>query len=208
MTDLLKKEYRGLFEEQLLNEIEMVGTTIEVDGGDSLIKPGQYIRSIPIVLSGSIKILRPDSEGDELLLYHFDFGSTCAMTLSCCMGQSKSELHAVAETKAKLIMVPTSKMEEWSRKYKSWRNFVFNNYHRRMMELLDSVDNIAFNNLDQRLERWLDQKIEITNSRHIDYTHQHVASELHTNRVVISRLLKKMERQGKIKLNRNSIQVL
>ena len=208
MIEDLKKNYGSLFEPALIDEINKVGLLLEVPEGEDLIRPGQYIKSMPLLLSGSIKIMRPDSEGDELLLYHIEKGDTCAMTMTCCLGHTKSEIHAVAETSAKLLMIPIAKMEEWSSSYKSWRNFVFNSYHARMMEMLESIDNIAFNNMDERLENYLDQKIKILNSKHIYTTHKDIASDLHTSRVVISRLLKKMEKDHKIKLHRSFVEVL
>jgi CRP/FNR family transcriptional regulator len=208
MIQELQKYYGEQFEPALLEEINQVATLMEVQEGQDLMKPGQFIKSMPLLLSGSIKIMRPDAEGEELLLYHLEKGDTCAMTMTCCMGSSKSEIHAVSETSAKLLMIPIGKMEEWSRKYKTWRNFVFASYHARMMELLESVDNIAFNNMDERLENYLNNKIEILNSKHIYTTHKEIAADLHTSRVVISRLLKKMENDQKINLHRSFIEVL
>ena len=208
MIQELQKYYGEQFEPALLEEINQVATLMEVQEGQDLMKPGQFIKSMPLLLSGSIKIMRPDAEGEELLLYHLEKGDTCAMTMTCCMGSTKSEIHAVSETSAKLLMIPIGKMEEWSRKYKTWRNFVFASYHARMMELLESVDNIAFNNMDERLENYLNNKIEIINSKHIYTTHKEIAADLHTSRVVISRLLKKMENDQKINLHRSFIEVL
>lgn len=208
MIQELKEYYGSQFENELIEEINTVATFMEVPAGQDLIKPGQYIKSMPLLLSGSIKILRPDNEGDELLLYHLERGNTCAMTMTCCVGNTKSEIHAVTETPVKLLMIPVAKMEEWSSKYKTWRNFVFSSYHTRMMELLESVDNIAFNNMDERLENYLNDKIKILNSKHIYTTHKEIAADLHTSRVVISRLLKKMENIGKIELHRSFIEVL
>jgi CRP/FNR family transcriptional regulator len=208
MTEELQQSYGNQFEPALIDEIKDVGILMEVADGHDLIKPGQYIKSMPLLLSGSIKILRPDADGDELLLYYLEKGDTCAMTMTCCLGNTKSEIHAITETPAKLLMIPIGKMEEWSSKYKTWRNFVFNSYHTRMMELLESIDNIAFNNMDERLENYLDEKIKIQNSKHLYTTHKEVADDLHTSRVVISRLLKKMENNHKIKLHRSFIEVL
>lgn len=208
MIQEVKKHYGGLFEPALIEEINRVATFMEVPEGKDLMQPGQYIKAMPLLLSGSIKIMRPDTEGDELLLYHLEKGDTCAMTMTCCVGDTKSEIHAVTETPVKLLMIPIGKMEEWSSKYKSWRNFVFSSYHDRMMELLESVDNIAFNNMDERLEKWIEDKIQIINSKHIYTTHKEVAQDLHTSRVVVSRLLKKMENNKKIKLHRSFIEVL
>lgn len=208
MIQELRQYYGSLFEPSLIEEINNVGTIMEVSEGQDLMKPGQYIKSMPLLLSGSIKIMRPDNDGEELLLYHLEKGDTCAMTMTCCLGNIKSEIHAVAETHTKLLMIPVGKMEEWSRKYRTWRNFVFASYHSRMMELLESLDNIAFNNMHERLENYLDDKIKILNSKHIYTTHKEIASDLHTSRVVISRLLKKMEIDHKIKLHRSFIEVL
>lgn len=208
MITELQQYYGSQFEPALIEEIEQAGVLMEVEEAYDLIKPGQYIKSMPLLLSGSIKIMRPDADGDELLLYYLEKGDTCAMTMSCCLGNTKSEIHAVTETPTKLLMIPISKMEEWSSKYKTWRNFVFNSYHTRMMELLESIDNIAFNNMEERLENYLNDKIKILNSKHLYTTHKEVADDLHTSRVVISRLLKKMENEQKIKLHRSFIAVL
>lgn len=208
MIQELKEYYGSLFEPALLEEINGVATFMEVPEGKDLMKPGQYIKSIPLLLSGSIKIMRPDAAGNELLLYHLEKGDTCAMSMTCCVGNTKSEIHAVTETASKVLMIPIGKMEEWSSKYKTWRNFVFASYHDRMMELLESIDNIAFNNMDERLVNYLNDKIKILNSKHIYTTHKEIAADLHTSRVVISRLLKKMENKQKIALHRSFIEVL
>jgi len=208
MIQEIKKYYGSQFQPELIEEINRVATFMDVEEGQDLMKPGQYIKTMPLLLSGSIKIMRHDEEGQELLLYYLERGETCAMTMTCCMGNTKSEIHAITETPVKLLMIPIGKMEEWSSKYKTWRNFVFSSYHARMMELLESVDNIAFNNLDERLEKYLQERMKILNSKHIYTTHQQIASDLHTSRVVISRLLKKMENNNRIKLHRSFIEVL
>jgi CRP/FNR family transcriptional regulator len=208
MIQELKQYYGSLFEPELLEEINGVATFMEVPKEHDLMKPGQYIKSMPLLLSGSIKIMRPDVNRDELLLYHLERGDTCAMTMTCCTGNTKSEIHAVTETASKLLMIPVSNKEEWYSKYKTWRNFVFASYHNLMMDLLESVDNIAFNNLDERLENYLQDKIQILNSKHIYKPHKEIAADLHTIRVVISRLLKEMENNKTIVLHRSFIEVL
>ena len=105
-------------------------------------------------------------------------------------------------------MIPIQKMEEWTSKYKSWRNFVFQSYHDRLEELLKTVDSIAFLKMDERLLKYLQEKVHIMGDATLKITHQEIAYELHTSRVVISRLLKKLEKLGKIKLHRNSIEVI
>lgn len=205
MIQELKNNYGHLFEDALLHEINQVGTFKEVPEGFKVIEVGEYVRYMPLLISGAIKILRDDHDGDELLLYFLEKGDTCAMTLTCCLGQKKSEIRAIAETDAKLVMVPIQKMEEWSTKYKSWRNFVFESYHNRLNEMLNTIDSIAFHKMDERLLQYLSEKARISNNNTIHNTHQEIAYELHTSRVVISRLLKKLENLGKIKLHRNHI---
>ncbi|MDO6472497.1 Crp/Fnr family transcriptional regulator [Maribacter sp. 1_MG-2023] len=208
MIQDLKEEYGDIFEEELINEIVQVGTFKEVQEGYKFMEIGDYIRGMPLLISGVIKILREDEDGDELLLYYLEKGDTCSMTMACCMGDKKSEIRAIAETDAKLIMVPIQKMEEWTGKYKSWRNFVFNSYHVRLNELLSTLDNIAFQKMDERLIGYLKEKARVTKDNIIHSTHQDIAYDLHSSRVVISRLLKKLEEMGKIKLHRNYLEIL
>jgi len=208
MIQELKQNYGPLFEDGLINEIAQVGTYKEVPAGFKLMEIGSYIKGMPLLISGAIKILRDDQEGDELLLYYLEKGDTCSMTMSCCLGQTKSEIRAIAETDTVLIMVPIEKMELWTSKYKSWRNFVFESYHTRLNEMLHTIDSIAFNNMDQRLLEYLREKSRINEDNSIRNTHQEIAGELHSSRVVISRLLKKLEKLGKIELHRNYIEII
>ena len=208
MREELQEAYGFLFEKELLEEIMREGTLRSVKAGDRIIEIGEYVTGMPLLITGAIKVLREDKEGDELLLYFLERGDTCAMTLSCCLGRTKSEIRAVAETDLSFIMIPIEKMEEWTAKYKTWRNFVFESYHSRLMEMLDAIDAIAFLNMDQRLMRYLRDKAKITGKVEIQSTHQQIAYDLHTSRVVVSRLLKKLEIEGKISLQRNQIKVI
>ncbi|NGX84803.1 Crp/Fnr family transcriptional regulator [Aequorivita sp. KMM 9714] len=208
MIEDLKQSYGHLFEDDLLNEIMEVGVIKEVPEGSKMMDIGDYVKSMPLLISGAIKILRENNEGDELLLYYLEKGETCSMTMTCCLGQKQSEIRAIAETDAKLIMVPVQKMEEWTSKYKSWRNFVFESYHNRINELLATLDSIAFHQMDERLEQYLREKARVNESDIIKNTHQEIAYDLNTSRVVISRLLKKMEQMEKIELGRNYLKIL
>ena len=208
MIQELKEGYGHIFEEALISEIMQVGTFKEVPEGFKLMDIGEYVRGMPLLVSGAIKVLREDKDGDELLLYYLEKGDTCSMTMTCCMGDSKSEIRAIAETDAKLIMIPIQKMDEWSAKYKSWRNFVFESYHNRLNELLNTLDSIAFNKMDMRLIDYLKEKARVTQESTIRSTHQEIAYDLNSSRVVISRLLKKLEQIGKIELHRNYIKLL
>ena len=208
MIQELKESYGQLFEQELINDIVQVGTFKEVPKDFKLMEIGNYIKGMPLLVSGAIKILRDDKNGDELLLYYLEKGDTCSMTLSCCMSDAKSEIRAITETETKLIMIPIQKMEEWTSKYKSWRNFVFNSYHSRLNELLTTLDSIAFDKMDMRLISYLKEKSRINKENIIRNTHQEIAYELHSSRVVISRLLKKLEQMGKIQLHRNHVKIV
>lgn len=208
MIEDLQKYYGYLFEDALLKEIADVAITKDVKANDVIIDIGSYITSIPLLLSGAIKILREDKEGDDLVLYYIEKGDTCAMTLSCCMGETKSKIKAVAETDVKLLMIPKQKMSEWLSKYKSWQEFILHSYHSRLQEFIDAIDTIAFLNMDQRLLKYLKDKALVNQNETISVTHQQIANDLHTSRVVVSRLLKALEKKNKIELNRNQIKVL
>jgi len=208
MIDELKFNYGHLFEDELLEEISNIGTIKEIPGGFKLIEIGNFIKSIPLLIKGAIKILREDEKGDELILYFLERGDTCAMTLSCCMGQTKSEIRAVTETDTKVIMIPVEKMGEWMSKYKSWQVFILQSYHNRMLELLEAIDTIAFLKMDKRILKYLRDKAMINGNDVLNITHQDIAYDLHTSRVVVSRILKTLENEGKINLFRNSIKLL
>ncbi|CDF79979.1 transcriptional regulator, Crp/Fnr family [Formosa agariphila KMM 3901] len=208
MIEALQRHYGYLFENELLQEVNQCGLFKAVPEGFVLMDIGQTISHMPLLISGALKILREDEDGDELLLYFIEQGDTCTMSISCCMGNSKSEIRAIAETPATLIMVPVEKMGEWMGKYKSWQNFILQSYHERTVELLESIDTIAFLKMDERLLKYLKDKAMVNHNEIISVTHQDIAQDLHTSRVVISRLLKKLENNGHLKLNRNQIHLL
>nr|WP_294938157.1 Crp/Fnr family transcriptional regulator [uncultured Flavobacterium sp.] len=208
MHQLLKDSYDYLFEDELLKEISIVGLHRKFFQDEILIEIGEQMKFMPILLNGAIKIMREDENGDELLLYFLERGDTCAMTLTCCLGNNKSKIQAVSETSGDLIMIPIEKMEEWIVKYKSWRNFVFESYNNRLMEMLEAIDTLAFMKMDERLYKYLTDKAKVLGTTEIATTHQEIATEMHTSRVVVSRLLKSLSLEGKIKLNRNKIEIL
>lgn len=208
MTTALTEGYSYIFEEELLQEIATVGVVRKVAKGDQLIEIGDAISYMPLLLSGAIKILREDEQGDELLLYFIERGDSCAMTFSCCIGAHKSQIRAIAETDTELIMIPVEKMAEWMGKYKSWQQFILDSYHTRMMELLETVDTLAFLRMDDRILKYVQDKAKVTRNEVITVTHQEIAYDMHTSRVVVSRILKKLEKEGRIAMNRNQITVV
>lgn len=208
MGHIIREKYGSHFEEKLLDEIIEVSTIKDFTEGERLMEIGEYIKKIPLLLSGAIKIIREDQREGEIVLYYIEEGDTCAMTLTCCLGETKSQVRAIAETDGAVILVPVSKMDDWLVRYKSWRNFVLASYNNRMNELLTAVDSLAFMNMEERLCKLLQDKAKIYNSTFINNTHQELAEELNTSRVVISRILKTLENQGIIRLNRKYIELL
>lgn len=207
--EFYEDKFKGLFSHELLKEMQICGSYIEMDSGEYLMRPGGFILFIPIILEGSLKIMRQDSEGKEVLLYYLGGLDSCAMSLSCCQQGNVSEIIAQVEEPVKVISLPYEKVEEWMCKYDSWKTFVFNTYQKRFEDMLRTIDEIAFNKLDQRLLSLIKKKIELTGGKRILYTtHEELAHELATSREVVSRLLKQLEKLNKVRLARNKIELL
>ncbi|MDP5075687.1 MAG: Crp/Fnr family transcriptional regulator, partial [Flavobacteriales bacterium] len=174
---------------------------------DWMVDIGDPIVYMPLLLKGQLRILREDEEGHELLLYYIRPGETCAMSLTCCSGNAVSNVRAVAEEDTELLLLPIQIIDEWTTKYPSFKSFILKTYQKRFEELLNTIDSIAFHNLDDRLSQLLKQKSEKEGSE-LKTTHQELANQLNSSREVISRLLKQMERKGKIQMGRNKITLL
>jgi len=205
LQSMLRQQFPDLREEALIREILQVGTYRELSAGDHIMDYGSPIKSIPLLLSGSVRVARQGEDTREIFLYYLLPGETCAVSLSCCMAQETSQVRAVAEEDTSMIMVPSIKMDEWMLQYASWKNLVINTYRRRFEEMLLTIDNIAFRSMDQRLWQYLLDTSSALNSRTITTTHQEIAYALNSTREVISRLLKQLEKHGKIQLGRNKI---
>lgn len=202
------QKIKVLFEPELKDEIDKVSKEITVKTDDVIIDYGQIIRGIPLVISGSIKVYRMDEEGRELLLYYVNANESCAMTFTCCMEQKPSEIKAVAEEDVVLLSIPVNYMDQWMMKYVTWKNFVMGTIHERFNELLKTIDLIAFQKLDERLKHYLEQKAKNSGSKVLNLSHEDIATDLATSRVVISRLLKSLENNGLLLLYRNQIKLL
>ena len=207
IREKIEATYPSEFEDELLNEIDNLGTLVEFKANDMLIDLNQYIKGMPILLSGAIKIMREDFDEGELLLYFLEKGDTCAMTMACCLGNKQSKIKAIAETDGELVMIPINKMDEWLAKYPTWRKFIFDSYNNRLDEMLVAIDNLAFNDMNERLKKYLLDVASINKGNVVNKTHQEIAYELNTSRVVISRLLKALEKEGFLQLNRNVITI-
>lgn len=205
---IIREHFPMFTERALIDEIAEVGVLRGVSEGEELINIGQYIKWVPLVISGSIKIGREDQSGNELFLYYLDGGDTCAMSLTCCLEQEKSNIKAVAEVDSQLVMIPVKYMDQWMLKYRSWKNFVMRSYSSRFEELIRALDSVAFQRMDQRLENYLKERSKSLKTDLLHVTHQEIAYDLNSSREAVSRLLKKLETTGRIKLGRNKIELL
>tara|TARA_R110002073_G_scaffold279026_1_gene442863 strand:- start:101663 stop:102298 length:636 start_codon:yes stop_codon:yes gene_type:complete len=208
LQEKLNTYFKTIFEDDLIQEIGQFGTYQKVTKNDLLIDIGEKFDKIPLVLKGAIKISREDENGDEIILYFLEEGDTCTVTFGSGLGDTKSMIRGTAEKDSEIIFIPVEKLEEWLVSYKSWRKFVIDSYNFRLSEMLETIDTLAFMKMDQRLFKYLSDKVKIMNSPSLTTTHQEIAQDLNTSRVVISRLLKQLENEKKIQLYRNRIEVL
>ncbi len=204
----IKDRFKDVFEPALLNELASMARRVHVAAGKNILDAGQTVTGMPIILSGLVKVSRVEEDGRELFLYFVNPDEGCAMTFTCCMQGHPSEIRAEAEEDVDMLMVPIAAMDAWLAKYPTWKSFVMRTIQNRFNELLRTIDLIAFQNLDQRLMAWLRENVRASGSSLINASHERIANELATARVVVSRLLKKLERDGKVLLYRNQIKVL
>ncbi|MEO8796128.1 MAG: Crp/Fnr family transcriptional regulator, partial [Daejeonella sp.] len=200
--------FDSTFEPALIKEMQEFGELKHYKEGDIIMDYGKYIRMMPIIVKGNIKVLRMDENRKEILLYYLSSNESCSMAYSCCVEAKKSEVRAIAEEDVELIAIPHTKLDEWLCKYPSWKNYIMRSFNERFLELLKSIESIAFHKLDERLISYLKEKQRLSGSSVIKVSHYLIADELATSRVVVSRLLKQLENDGKILLYRNEIKLL
>lgn len=194
-------------DQQLIEEIKKTSRLKVAEKDAVLMLPGDPLVFIPIVQSGVFRVLREDSEGQEIFLYHIYPGETCAMAINCCQTGRISMIKAVAEETTEVLLVPVNKIEDLF-KYPEWKAFINRTYSQRFSELIKVIDLITFSNMDKLILNYLKKRAEATRSKIIPIVHQQIADELHTHREVVSRLLRTMERKNIVKLGRNSIELL
>lgn len=204
----IKEVFPDFSDPELLREITEAGQIVEIPSEQVVMDFGSSIKMLPFVLEGALKVLRKDEEGNEMFIYFLYPGQSCAVTFQCCMAHAPSQIKAVTEDKVKLLLIPASKMDDWKAKFQAWNNFVLQTYTQRFSELMATLDSVVFNNLDKRLLDYLEKKASIFDGKEIVSTHQKIAYDLNTSREVISRLMKELEKKGKIRLGRNKIELL
>ena len=204
----LRKVFPDIYEPEARQALAEQGQLMELHAGHVFMEIGNYIRTIPMVLSGMLKLVREDEDGNEMLLYYLKPGETCAMSLTCCTNDARSTIRVSAEEDSVILAIPARLMDSLTDTYRSWKNFVMLTYQRRFEELLRTIDGVAFQKLDVRIQDLLKERASNTGSRVITVTHQEIAEQLNSSREVISRLLKRMEHEGEVKLGRQRIELL
>jgi CRP/FNR family transcriptional regulator len=205
--DILRKALPNLTDPKLLDRLLEKGQFSTFEPGKTLMEPGQFVKAVPLVLDGSIKIMRVDEEGKELFLYYLETGETCALSLTCCSAARPSQIKAVVEEQVSLLFIPIQIHEQLVDEFKQWKDFVSTTYQHRFQEMLTVLDAVAFKRMDERLMNYIVTKMKQLKSNELHTTHQEIANELGTAREVISRLLKQLEKKKWIELGRNVIYI-
>jgi CRP/FNR family transcriptional regulator len=194
-----------MFEKDLAEYLSRVGQIKVFEEGELLMKTGQFFKSAVLIIRGHVKLYREGEEGNEFFMYYLDPGEACALSMICATRNQASSIMAIADEETEVVLIPIQYMDTLMREYRSWYYFVLETYRNRFEELLSVIDNIAFKNMDERLEWYLKRHAEISGNS-LNIKHQQIANDLNTSREVISRLLKKMEKEGLLTLNRNLIE--
>lgn len=194
-----------MFEKDLAEYLSRVGQIKVFEEGELLMKTGQFFKSAVLIIRGHVKLYREGEEGNEFFMYYLDPGEACALSMICATRNQASSIMAIADEETEVVLIPIQYMDTLMKEYRSWYYFVLETYRNRFEELLSVIDNIAFKNMDERLEWYLKRHAEISGNS-LNIKHQQIANDLNTSREVISRLLKKMEKEGLLTLNRNLIE--
>lgn len=205
-NDILSAEFAT--SPELVEKLYQYGIPKNYAEGDIILDENTSIRSIPIIMKGMIKVIRTDEDGREILLYYIKTGESCIMSFLGGMHNEKSRVKAEVEEDTEILFLPVDKASLFIREYPEWLDYIFKLYHKRFEELLEIINAISFKKVDERLLNLLNKKSELTGSKAIIITHEQLANELGTVRVVVSRLLKQLEESGKLKLGRNRIALL
>lgn len=207
-SDLSEKSLKVLQDTKLIEELKSFSQVMHMPPDAVVLQDRDFIRFLPFLLEGTIKVIGNDENGNEILLYYLHPGETCIMSVLGSLNNERSKVKAVVEEEAEILFIPVEKSKYLVSQYPAWSEFIFRLYHKRFEELLGVVNNIAFKRIDERLLEFLKNKSNLTGSNEIKITHQQIADELGTAREVVSRLLKQMEKESFLRLGRNKITLL
>jgi len=207
LREKLNDYYSTIFEERLIDEIVKVGHFETIKSNKLMIDIGEEMTHIPLILSGIVKIIRKENE-KELVLYFLEKGDTVALSFANCINRKRSIFKGVVEQDMEAVFIPVNLIDNWLVNYNSWRTYIIDSYHFRLIEMVESIDSLAFMKMNERLFKYLNDKVKITKDINLEITHQEIADDLNSSRVVITRLLKQLHDEGKIYSTRNKVRVL
>jgi CRP/FNR family transcriptional regulator len=204
----LNKITEFISSKELTKKLSNFGSVKTFAEGEIILNENAYVKAIPIVTNGSMRVMRTDDEGREILLYYIKAGESCIMSFLGGLHQDTSKVKAIAEEETEILFIPIDKVSLLIREFPEWLDYIFRLYHKRFEELLEVVNAIAFKKLDERLLNFIKKKCELTKSQTLYVTHEQLANELGSARVVVSRLLKQMEDEGLVKLGRHKVSLV
>ncbi len=190
---------------ELIEKLYQYSIKKEFEAGKVIFSENSYARSIPIVTKGAIRVIRTEDDGREILLYYIQAGESCIISLTDAIYNETSKVKAEVEEDVEILFLPVDKAFQFIKDYPQWLDYILKLYHKRFEDLLDIINAIAFKKVDERLLNLLEKKSDLTQARTIHITHEQLANELGTARVVVSRLLKQLEDNGNVVLGRNKI---
>jgi CRP/FNR family transcriptional regulator len=171
-----------------------------------IIREGQFVKVVPIVLKGLVKVFIGQDE-KELLLYYIHPRETCIMSFSACLKNEKSKIFAITEEESNVLLIPSDKISRWVTDYPKINQLFYQQFDLRYAELIVTINHLLFDKLEKRLLDYLSEKISVTGKNPIKVTHKEIANDLGTAREVISRLIKKLEHLQKVKQHHDSIEI-
>ena len=207
IQDTLRFQLPFFKEEELKNDIAQYGKLVDVSMSTSILNEGSYVKTIPILLNGLVKVAK-EEKGKEVLIYYIYPLESCIVSIYCGMNHLKSRVKAIAEDDSRALLIPSRLVSEWQRKYPSFNEFILKLYQKRFDDVLNAFNALAFQSLDDRILAYLNAKSQALESSQFKMTHQDLADELGTARETVSRILKKLETENLVKLHRGSIELI
>jgi len=203
--EVIETKFPALNQKEFIESLHKSVRIMKVKKDELIMDYGDYIRFVPLLIDGLIKVVRQSEEEEERLLYFLTGGESCAASFSCCMLKKRSEIKVIAQEDSTFFAIPLFEANKWMSEFAVWRNFIFTTYDQKLIQLIDTIDQLTFYKLDEQLIRYLEHKAQVYNSRIVQTTHQEIAQDLNVSREAVSRLLKALEKDGQLKLERNRI---
>ncbi len=195
------------FNPELVTEIMESSIYKELPKGAQILKEGEYVKVVPIVLEGLIKVFTSHEE-KELLLYYIRPNESCVMSFTSGLKNEPSKVFALTEEETSALLLPVDKLTNWTKQFPDINSLFYQQYNLRYSELLDTIHHVLFDKMDKRLFDFLEKRVRLTNKNPLKISHRQIANELGTAREVISRIMKKLEHEGKVKQHPNSIELI